>query len=148
MSIEKVTLKKSISLFTACAIIIGTIIGSGIFISPNSVLEDAGSPGIALIVWVVAGLISLTGAICYTELGTIIQTSGGDYIYINESYGDLMSFLYMWTMIFLCLPCLNSIAAITIAEYLVKLFAKDCVDSQFSIKIIAALTLCKKIDKN
>lgn len=104
---NKVQLKKSISLTSACAIILGTIIGSGIFISPNSVLQDAGSPGVSLVIWLVSGLISLTGAICYTELGTIMQASGGDYEYINESYGSLLSFLYMWTMIFLCYPCLN-----------------------------------------
>ena len=104
---EKVNLKKSISLISACAIIIGTIVGSGIFISPNTVLKEAGTPGVSLLIWFLAGAIALTGAICYTELGTIIQTSGGDYVYINESYGDLLSFLYMWSMIFLCYPCYN-----------------------------------------
>lgn len=94
-------LKKSINLFTGCTIIIGTIIGSGIFITAKPVFEYAGSPVIGLLVWLISGSISLIGAICYTELGTIIQTSGGDYTYINESYGSLMSFLYMWTMIFI-----------------------------------------------
>lgn len=66
---SEVKLKKGINLFTGCAIIIGNIVGSGIFITSNGVLAETKSPGLALIVWIVSGLFSLIGAYCYTELG-------------------------------------------------------------------------------
>ncbi len=106
-------------------------------------LASSASPGLALIVWLVAGLIALCGAICYTELGTMIQTSGGDYAYINETYGSLLSFLYMWMMVFMCYPIYNAISSITIAKYLVQLFFADCLAPQVAVKLIAALILCK-----
>lgn len=115
-----VRLKKEINFFTGCAIIIGNIVGSGIFITSKGVLEKSGSPGFALIIWVLSGLISLVGAYCYTELGTLIQTSGGDYAYINESYGRLMSFLYTYLMVFVTFPCINAIFGITVAVYIVR----------------------------
>ncbi len=142
---DKVQLKKSISLVSACAIIIGTIVGSGIFITPTSVLSSSGTPGLALIVWLISGLIALTGAVCYTELGTMVQTSGGDYAYINETYGSLLSFLYMWMMVFMCYPIFNSVSAITIAKYLIQPFFMDCIAPKIAVKLIAALILCKLV---
>ena len=119
-AVSLVRLKKEINFFTGCAIIIGNIVGSGIFITSKGVLEKSGSPGFALIIWVLSGLISLVGAYCYTELGTLIQTSGGDYAYINESYGRLMSFLYTYLMVFVTFPCINAIFGITVAVYIVR----------------------------
>lgn len=136
-----VQLKKEINLLTGCAIIIGNIVGSGIFITSKGVLEKTGSPGLALIVWTVSGLISLVGAYCYTELGTLIQTSGGDYAYINESYGRLAAFLYTYIMVFVTFPCLNAIFGITVAVYVAKLFFADCEAPELLIKLVSALTI-------
>lgn len=116
-----IRLKKEINFFMGCAIIIGNIVGSGIFITSKGVLEKSGSPGLALIIWTLSGFISLVGAYCYTELGTLIQTSGGDYAYINESYGRMMSFLYTYMMVFITAPCMNAIFGITVAIYIVSL---------------------------
>ena len=138
-----IKLKKGINLFAGCAIIIGNIVGSGIFITSKGVLEQSGSPGIALVIWVVSGLISLIGAYCYTELGTLIQTSGGDYTYINESYGPLMSFLYIYMMVFVTFPCINAIFGITVAVYTVKLFFVGCEAPDYLIRVLSALAICK-----
>jgi L-type amino acid transporter 5 len=73
----KVELKKNLGLSNCVSLLIGLIIGSGIFISPKGVIQETGSIGSALIVWVACGLFSIIGAISYTELGTMIPKAGG-----------------------------------------------------------------------
>lgn len=112
---EKVKMKKHMGLMEGIAIILGIIFGSGdwlvvsyvaiflryksvsgIFISPRGVIQEVDSVGFSLVIWVLCGLLSMVGALCYAELGTCIPKSGGDYTYINEAYGSMPSFLYLW----------------------------------------------------
>lgn len=67
----------------------GNIIGSGVFVSPKGVLENAGSVGASIIVWVSTGFITAVGALCYAELGVSIPKSGGDYSYVKDIFGGL-----------------------------------------------------------
>ena len=108
-------------------------------------MENTRSQGVALIVWVLSGCLSLIGAYCYTELGTLIQTSGGDYAYLRNSYGRFISFLYTYAMVFIIVPCLVAVAGRTISLYIVKLIYPDCEPDTFYylIRIIAALIICK-----
>lgn len=104
---HSVGLRKELGLPSGIGIIVGIIIGSGIFVSPRGVLEETGSIGMALIVWVSCGLLSTIGALCYAELGTSIPRSGGDYTYINEAFGSLPSFLFLWVALLIIMVSTN-----------------------------------------
>ena len=79
-----VTLQKSLGLFSAVAMVVGLVVGSGIFVSPVGVLDNAGSSAASLIFWVIGGLSAAIGSMSYVELGTSIPSSGGDYTYIGK----------------------------------------------------------------
>src|SRR5580704_14271000 len=110
-------LKKSIGVWSAISIVIGSVIGSGIFMRPASMAQRLGSPKLLLLVWLVAGVASMMGAMIYSELGTMFPETGGPYIYLQKIYGNFIAFLYGWSS----MAVINtaSLAAITIvcAQY-------------------------------
>ncbi|HVW77402.1 MAG TPA: amino acid permease [Alloacidobacterium sp.] len=95
----------------ATAIVVGTIIGSGIFLVPHEMIRAVGSSGLLYLAWVVGGLLSLFGAMTYAELGAMLPYAGGEYVYIRKAYGDMPAFLYMWTWFAVAKPA--SIASVT-----------------------------------
>ena len=90
------SLAKKIGFWSATSIIVGSIIGSGVFMKPASMAEQLGSPVWLTVVWVIAGLFSLFGALVYAELGAMIPETGGIYIYFRKMFGDFVAFLYGW----------------------------------------------------
>jgi APA family basic amino acid/polyamine antiporter len=95
----------------ATAIVVGTIIGSGIFLVPREMMQDVGSSALVYLAWIVGGLLSLFGAMTYAELGAMMPYAGGEYVYLRGAYGDTTAFLYMWTWFAVAKPA--SIAAVT-----------------------------------
>lgn len=88
--------RASLSLFDACAIIVGVVIGAGIFRAPSIVASQVSSETIFLMLWLAGGLISLIGALCYAELGSSHPNAGGEYFFLRRAYGRWLAFLFAW----------------------------------------------------
>jgi APA family basic amino acid/polyamine antiporter len=91
-------LSKQLTLFDSTAIIIGSMIGSGIFIVSAEIAAKVETPGMLLMAWVVTGIITILGALSYGELAAAMPKAGGQYLYLKEAYGPLHGFLYGWTL--------------------------------------------------
>lgn len=139
----KVALKRKITLFNGVAIIVGTIIGSGIFVSPTGVFLQTHSAQVSIVVWLVSGLFSAMGALCYAELGTFISRPGGDYAYMYEAFGPLVAFVGLWLQLLVLRPTTQAIVALTFAHYAVAPFFPDCEPPAASVQLLAALCLCE-----
>ncbi|XP_059158758.1 Y+L amino acid transporter 2-like [Physella acuta] len=136
----KVQLKRELGLLEAVSLVIGSIIGAGIFVSPKGVIRATGSVGLCLVVWVIAGLACLGDALCFAELGTLIPKSGGMYTYLQLGLGNYVSFLFALQATFLLRPGSLVIFMLTFAKYLVTLLP-ICGSPQKLEKIIAAAGL-------
>ena len=92
-------LDRAIGTFGATAIVVGTVIGSGIFLVPHDVAQRVGTVGAVFAVWIVGAVLSLAGALSLAELGAAMPQAGGIYIYLREAYGKLFAFLYGWALL-------------------------------------------------
>ncbi|KYO36501.1 hypothetical protein Y1Q_0024227 [Alligator mississippiensis] len=136
---EAVFLRKKITLLRAFSLLIGSMVGSGIFISPKGVLRNSGNVGLSLIIWLACGILSLFGALCYAELGTRITKSGGHYIYILETLGPLPSFLFLWAEYFAIRPANSAVVSLAFGRYILEPFFAPCVAPLPAVKLVALL---------
>ncbi|KAJ6120201.1 hypothetical protein N7523_004481 [Penicillium sp. IBT 18751x] len=113
---------KTLTYLNGLSLIVGLIIGSGIFSSPSQVNANAGSPGAALIVWAVAGVLAWTGAASYAELGGAIPLNGGSQVYLAKIFGELMGFMFTWCAVLVLKPGSAAIISIIFGEYIVRAF--------------------------
>ncbi len=116
-SLEK---HKTLTCLNGLSLIVGLIIGSGIFSSPSQVNVNAGSPGASIIIWVIAGILAWTGAASYAELGGAIPLNGGSQVYLSKIFGEIAGFLFTWVALLVLKPGSAAIIAIIMGEYLVR----------------------------
>ena len=93
---ERIHLKRRLGVHHGVAIIVGLVVGSGIWVAPRGVMAACGSPALTLLVWLVGGLFATLGAFCSAELGTTFPESGGRYIYLKRFHGTCPAFLFLW----------------------------------------------------
>ncbi|XP_053665280.1 b(0,+)-type amino acid transporter 1-like [Anopheles marshallii] len=148
-------LRREMGLMSAINVIISVMIGSGIFVSPTAALRYSGSVGFCLVVWTVCGGISLLGALCFAELGTVVPRSGAEYAYLIEAFknshsywGPLPSFICAWVYVMILRPAEIAVIILTFAEYsilpfrhLLGLEEMPAEDLQLLIKLIGILGL-------
>jgi APA family basic amino acid/polyamine antiporter len=127
-------------------IVIGTVIGSGIFLVPGGVLRQAGGhAGPALLVWVVGGALSLLGALAYGELGAMNPAAGGLYVYLRDAFGPLTAFLYGWTFFLVIATGSAATLAVASTNYLQQFVALGPIGQKFAavalLAIVAAINV-------
>jgi APA family basic amino acid/polyamine antiporter len=126
-------LSRDLGVSHASAVVVGTIIGSGIFLVPAEMMQAVGSAKLVYLAWLVGGLLSFFGALTYAELGAMKPQAGGEYVYVRDAYGPLGGFLYAWTWFVIAKPA--SVA--TIATGLVRILGTFSIFSFFSANILS-----------
>jgi basic amino acid/polyamine antiporter, APA family len=124
----RIELVRDLGVSHAAAVVVGTIIGSGIFLVPAEMMQAVGSAKLVYLAWLVGGMLSFFGALTYAELGAMKPQAGGEYVYVRDAYGPLPGFLYAWTWFVIAKPA--SIA--TIATGLVRILGNFQAFSFFS----------------
>uniref|UniRef100_A0A3B3RW14 b(0,+)-type amino acid transporter 1 n=1 Tax=Paramormyrops kingsleyae TaxID=1676925 RepID=A0A3B3RW14_9TELE len=134
-------LLQQVGLFSGICLIVGSMIGSGIFMSPRAVLEHTGAVGPCLSVWAAGGILSTLGALCYAELGTMIRQSGAEYSYLLEAFGPLTAYLFSWMSIVVLRPASAAVSALTIGEYAAAPFYQGCSPPVLVVKSLSAVSI-------
>src|SRR3954466_15499788 len=97
-------LARDLNVYHSIAVVVGTIIGSGIFRVPSTMMTAVGSSQTVYLAWIVGGILSFAGALTYAELGAMKPQAGGEYIYVRDAYGPMLGFLYAWTWFAIAKP--------------------------------------------
>lgn len=125
----------------ASAIVIGIIIGSGIFLLPNVIARDLSSGAAILTVWIVSGVLSFFGALAYAELGAMMPATGGQYVYLREAYGSLSAFVCGWTFMLAVLSGGTAWLAVTFSIYIGQFVPLTPITSKLvSLALLAVLS--------
>ena len=134
-------LPRKLGLLDATAIVIGIVIGSGIFVLPNLIAKNLPSPTAIIAVWIVSGVLSFFGALAYAELGAMMPATGGQYVYLREAYGPLCAFVCGWTFMLAVLSGGSAWLAVTFSIYLGYFLPLTPLTSKIvSVALIAVLS--------
>lgn len=131
----------TLTLKDAVAIVVGIVVGAGIFRTPSLVAANAGSESFALLIWLAGGLVTLVGALCYAELATTYPHAGGDYHYLTRAYGKPLAFLYAWSRIAVVQTGSVALLAFVVGDYTSQLFSLGTYSSSvYAALVVVALT--------
>src|ERR1041384_8065649 len=114
-NLDKLSLVRGLGLVAAISIIIGNVIGTGVFLKARVMTCNVGTPGWVIAAWVVAGLLSLAGALTYAELTAMRPMAGAQNVFLKETYGKPASFLFGWMQILIARPGSQAAAAVAFA---------------------------------
>ena len=114
---QEAGLKRNLNLFDSSMIMVGIVLGSGIFLTTGIMAKALPSATLIILAWVVGGLITLAGAMTYAELGALYPEAGGQYAYLREAYGPLVGFLFGWMMLLIYMTGAIAGLAVAFAEY-------------------------------
>ncbi len=135
-------LPRKLGLLDSSAIVVGTIIGSGIFLVPNLVARSLPSAPWIIGVWIFTGVLSFFGALAYAELGAMLPATGGQYVFLREAYGPMWGFLCGWTYFFVVIPAAIAWLAIGFANYLGYFIPlTPAISKAVAVALIVAITL-------
>ena len=134
-------LVRRLGLFDATMIVMGGIIGSGIFMNPAEVARHVGTPGLIVGAWLIGGAVALIGALVYAELAARRPETGGQYAYLRDAWGPIPAFLYGWSLLLVIQSGGMAAVAIIFASYLGDLVALPLADSAVAAGALALLTL-------
>jgi APA family basic amino acid/polyamine antiporter len=134
-------LARRLGLFDATMLVMGGIIGSGIFVNPAEVARHVGTPALIVGVWLLGGAIALLGALVYAELAARRPAVGGQYAYLRDAYGPLPAFLYGWSLLLVIQSGGMAAVAIIFARHLHDLIAVGVSDNVVAVAVLALLTL-------
>lgn len=135
--------RRALGPFDATMVVVGGIIGSGIFVVPAVVAQRLPTPGLVLAAWAVGGAIALAGAFAFAELATLYPAAGGQYVYLREAYHPLVAFLFGWASLVMIQGGGLAAVAITFAQYALRGLGRDVanagVGAAVSIAVVAAV---------
>jgi basic amino acid/polyamine antiporter, APA family len=113
---------RSLGLVPATCLVVGQVVGVGIFLTPAEMAHGLGAPGLVLALWVLLGVMTFTGALCYGELASRFPEAGGAYVYLREGWGEAAAFLYGWKCLLVMDPGITAALAAGLADYVVFLW--------------------------
>lgn len=119
---ETTSVNKKLSLFDSTMIIMGSMIGSGVFIVSSDIIAEVHSPGLLLVVWILSGIITVMGALNYGELAAMYPKAGGQYVYLREAFNPLLGFIYGWTLFTVIQTGTIAAVGVAFAKYTAVLF--------------------------
>ncbi len=147
---SSIRLVRGLSLVAAISIVIGNVIGTGVFLKTRVMTCNVDTPGMVLAVWVAAGLLSLAGALTYAELAAMMPRAGGEYVFLREAYGPRWGFLYGWMQIFIAKTGSQASVAVAFAIFLNDftggavggtLLTQNLLGRQFSLTTLQVIAL-------
>ncbi|MBD0373365.1 MAG: amino acid permease [Pyrinomonadaceae bacterium] len=133
---SNITLIRGLGLIAAISIVVGNVIGTGVFLKTRVMTCNVGTPGMVITVWIAAGILSLAGALTYAELAAMMPRAGGEYVFVREAYGAGTGFLYGWMQIFIAKTGSQASVAVALAIFLNDLTGGALSANYFTLHLV------------